>query len=249
MKPLLILLLLLATTPAYGARGRWRPFQRARPATITRSIPVPRITGESHIGRVCTSGTCGMCNRLHMAAGHDLTTPDLSYAAFTEQHDVLHPAAPEWLAAPISPPDELPFVPTPTLVVDAMLAAVRPTTRDVLYDLGCGDGRILIAAVRDYGCRAVGIEINAETAELARANVRAAGLEGKIAIRTGDALKFNLDGATIVTMYLSLDTMDQLVPYITNATRIVSYSHPIPGRVNERFTVGEDHPVYVWRAK
>lgn len=225
MKPLLILLLMLATTPAYGARGRWRPFQSARPAV---SRTVPRVASTEMAGRICSSPSCGMCARLHAA-----------YEA---------PAAPEWLAEPIPPPDELAFVPTPTLVVDAMLAAVRPTTRDVLYDLGCGDGRILIAAARDYGCRAVGIEINAETAELARQRVREAGLEGKIAIRTGDALKFSFDDATIVTMYLSLDTMDQLVPYITQATRIVSYSHPIPGRVNTRFTVG-DEPVYVWRKR
>ena len=217
MRPLLIALLLLATTPAYGAR--WR--LRSRPSA-------PRVASSEMAGRICSSASCGMCARLH--------------AAYETRN------APEWLPDPVPAPDELPYVPTPRHVVDAMLAAVRPTTRDVLYDLGCGDGRILIAAVADYGCRAVGIEVNAETADLARRNVKAAGLEGKIRIRTGDALKFDLDGATVVTMYLYVDTMVQLTPYITKATRIVSYSHPIPGRVNTRFTVGEE-PVYVWRAK
>ncbi len=220
MRPLLILLLMLATTPAYGAR-KWRLFRRARPS-VSRSLP--QVPKTEMAGRVCDWAGCDMCNRLHAA-----------YEA-------------ESLPDPVPAPDDLPFVPTPHAVVDAMLAAVRPTRSDVLYDLGCGDGRILIAAARDYGCRAVGIEINPETAELARENVRAAGLEGKIVVRTGDALKFNLDGATVVTMYLYVDTMERLVPYIKRATRIVSYSHPIPGRVNEKFMVG-DHPVYLWREK
>lgn len=219
MRPLLILLLIFATTPAYG---KWRPFRRARPS-VSRSVP--RVATEHMAGRVCSSPSCGMCNRLHAAY-----------------------EAPEWLPAPVPPPGDPPFVCTPQEVVDAMLAAVSPTPSDVLYDLGCGDGRILITAVREYGCQAVGIEVNPETAEIARANVKAAGLEGKIRVVTGDALKFNLDGATIVTMYLYVETMEQLTPYIRKATRIVSYSHPIPGRVNTRFTVG-DEPVYVWRAK
>ncbi len=224
MRPLLIALLLLATTPAYGAR-KWI---RSRPSV---SRTAPRVANTEMAGRICSSASCGMCARLHAA------------------YEARHPGwLPESLPDPVIAPDELPFVSTPRDVVDAMLAAVHPTRKDVLYDLGCGDGRILIAAVRDYGCRAVGIEINPETAELARENVRAAGLEGCIVIQTGDALKFNLDGASIVTMYLYVETIERLVPYITRATRIVSYSHPIPGRVNVKVMVGHE-PVYVWKAK
>ncbi len=222
MRALLILLLVFATTPAYGAKGKWLPFRRARPS-IGRSLP--QVPKTEMAGRVCGWAGCDMCNRLH--------------TAWESSH------SPEWLPAPVPPPDELAFVPTPQSVVDAMLAAVRPMPSDVLYDIGCGDGRILITAVREYGCQAVGIEVNPETADLARANVRAAGLEGSIVVQTGDALKFSFNEATIVTMYLYVETMERLTPYIEHATRIVSYSHPIPGRVNTKFMVG-DHPVYVW---
>lgn len=213
MRPLLILLLVLATTPTYGAKGNWlRPRQ---------SVP-----SASMAGRICSNPGCAMCDRLH--------------AAYVKQK------APEPLPAPVPPADEPAFVPTPQVVVDGMLAAVCPTPDDVLYDLGCGDGRILITAVREYGCRAVGIEVNPETADLARQRVREAGLEGRISIVTGDARKYHLDGASIVTLYLYVETMAELVPYIHKATRIVSYAHEIPGRPNTKVMIG-DEPVYVWR--
>jgi len=129
-----------------------------------------------------------------------------------------------------------------------MLKKVKPTPRDVLYDLGCGDGRILIEAVRRYKCKAVGIEINPERAKLARENIKKAGLDVQIVV--GDARKYDLSKATIITMYLFPDLMQELEPNITpSTTRIVSYSHEIPNRINQKFLILDKYPVYLWKQK
>jgi ubiquinone/menaquinone biosynthesis C-methylase UbiE len=174
-----------------------------------------------------------MCNRLHLQHGHNKTVASLTYSKYIRLHKALH--------AP-------PLDPTPQAAVDGMLAAVDLSADDVLYDLGCGDGRILIAAVTRYGCRAVGIEINSKTAALAKKNVKAAGVEDWVRIVEGDARDANLVDATVVTLYLSPSLMRELVPKIERATRIVSYSHPIPGRQGVRLMIGGRYPVYLWAA-
>lgn len=177
-------------------------------------------------GRYCSNPYCMMCNRLHMKYGHNKTIS--SYSQYVKLHTELH--------KPVI------FDPTPYKIVDAMLEAVQPTKNDMLYDLGCGDGRILIAAVQKYGCRALGIEKNPRIAAIAKANIKKAGLDIQIVV--GDARKYDLSGATIVTMYLFPDLMKELEPNITHATRIVSYSHAIPNRKNSKL----GH-IYVWVRK
>ena len=122
---------------------------------------------------------------------------------------------------------------TRSVVVRAMLreANIQPT--DLLYDIGCGDGRILIEAVRRYGCQAVGIEIDPLRAELARQNVRASGL-GRIRIVEGDARRYIMDDRSprppdVVLLYLDERLIAELAPRISRLARIVSSSHPIPG--------------------
>lgn len=178
-------------------------------------------------GRYCSNPYCMMCNRLHMKYGHNQTIT--SYSQYVKLHTDLHKPK---------------FDPTPHDVVDAMLEAVQPTKNDTLYDLGCGDGRILIAAVKKYKCKALGIEKNPRIAALARANIKKAGLDIQIVV--GDAREFELDGATIVTMYLFPNLIKELEPSITHATRIVSYSHAIPNRKNQRLLVKGKYPIYVW---
>ncbi len=134
---------------------------------------------------------------------------------------------------------------TPQVVVDAMLKELHLTPRDVLYDLGCGDGRILIAAVKQYGCMAVGIEIDPEVADLARRRGKDAGC-GRIRIVTGDARTFNLSKATAVTMYLFPDLVAELMPKI-KTDRVVSYSHGLPGRDSRMTMVAGKYPIYVLR--
>jgi len=134
---------------------------------------------------------------------------------------------------------------TPHQVVSAMLGMIHPTSSDVLYDLGCGDGRIMIEAIRTYGCQAVGIEIDPMVADLARKNLEAAGIPRRWRVVLGDARNYRLHKATIATMYLFPETMAQLVPKLTHARAIVSYSHEIPGLSSLRYT-HEDMPYYIW---
>lgn len=126
-----------------------------------------------------------------------------------------------------------PFDPSSHACVAQLIRFLNLKSTDVVYDLGCGDGRILKAALP---ARGVGIEINPNTANLARRNC--AGLP--IRIVTGDATKYHLDGATHVVMYLFPDIIAKLVPRITKpGTVVVSINHPMPGVPNEVFDAGE----------
>jgi len=132
---------------------------------------------------------------------------------------------------------------TPHEAVEAMLDAVGVTEGDLLYDPGCGDGRICIEASR-RGAQAVGIEIRPEVARLAKETVRRAGV-GRIRIVAADATKLDLRAANVVAMYLTEDTMRKLVPRISQDARVVSYLHPIPGRRNREIVVADKWKIYV----
>ena len=95
-----------------------------------------------------------------------------------------------------------PYVPTPPDVVDRMLVMAGTTRDDVVYDLGCGDGRIPIAAAKTYGARGVGIDIDPRRIEESRANAKAEGVEHLVEFRLGDALAADVSSATVVTLYM-----------------------------------------------
>jgi len=140
------------------------------------------------------------------------------------------------------------FEPMPQEAVNAMLQQVYPLEGEVLYDLGCGDGRILIEAVSSFGCRAVGIEINPETVALAKQNVEDSGF-GRILIVQGNVKDYNLDDADVITMYLFPELIEELLPHIRPGTRVVSFEHEIPGVDCTRKTamVGDvEYTFYTW---
>ncbi|MGZ5453959.1 MAG: SAM-dependent methyltransferase, partial [Candidatus Aminicenantales bacterium] len=97
---------------------------------------------------------------------------------------------------------DVPFVPTPTEVVDEMLRLAGVKAGDVLYDLGCGDGRIVIAAAKRYGVRAIGIDIDPVRIRESNDNAAKAGLSGKVRFLQEDLFKADFKEATVVTMYL-----------------------------------------------
>lgn len=99
-------------------------------------------------------------------------------------------------------PEEIPFVPTPSEVVDKMLALAEAQQGDVLYDLGSGDGRIVIRAAQKYGIRAVGIEMDRSLLDKARRDAKAAGVSELVEFRDEDALQAEISAATIVTLYM-----------------------------------------------
>lgn len=121
--------------------------------------------------------------------------------------------------------------PTPDLVIDDMLSLMGLTSVDTLADIGCGDGRVLVAAARRYGCRGVGIEIDETQAQRARQAVSAAGLSGKIQIITGDARQFDPQsyGVTAITVYLYPELLVQLAPKLKSARVVASPFHEVPG--------------------
>ncbi|HWS88567.1 MAG TPA: class I SAM-dependent methyltransferase [Pyrinomonadaceae bacterium] len=127
---------------------------------------------------------------------------------------------------PARKPDVI-FVPTPPETVDEMLRQARLKKTDVLFDLGSGDGRIPLAAAKQYGVRAVGIDIDPKLVEEANATAKREGLDGLVAFRLGDMFAADLRGATVVTLYLS-DTLNvmlrpKLLRELPVGARIVSH--------------------------
>ena len=124
------------------------------------------------------------------------------------------------------PGKDVMWLPTPEAMVTRMLQAARTTGRDLVYDLGAGEGRIPIAAARDFGARAVGIEYDPALAALARRNAQRAGVADKVTIVEGDIFEEDFSVATVVTLYLLPDLNQQLRPRLLKmkpGTRVVSH--------------------------
>lgn len=122
------------------------------------------------------------------------------------------------------------FAPTRHVVADAMLKLARVTATDVVYDLGSGDGRILILAAQKYGARGVGIEIDPRLVEISRQVAREGHVADKVTFIEGDLFTADLSGATVVTLYLSPSVNRELEPKLKQlrpGTRIVSHQFPI----------------------
>lgn len=124
-----------------------------------------------------------------------------------------------------------PFVPTPSDVVERMLALADVGPQDLVYDLGSGDGRIVITAAQKLGARGVGIEIDPRLILQAEANARAAGVEDRVTFVRGDALAADVSDATVVTLYLLSASNVKLRPILTRqlhaGSRIVSHNFAI----------------------
>jgi SAM-dependent methyltransferase len=149
---------------------------------------------------------------------------------------------------------DVPYVPTPPEVVDAMIALAGVKRGDVVYDLGCGDGRIVIAAVRIPGVRGVCVDIDPERIRESRENATEAGLADRIRFVQGDLFEVPFADATVVMMYLLPDVNLRLRPRLQAGlrpgTRLVSHAFSMgdwePAR---RIEVGDPPagaPVYLW---
>ncbi len=131
-----------------------------------------------------------------------------------------------------TPGADVHYVPTPDAVVHAMLDAAQVTSADVVYDLGSGDGRIVIEAARKYGARAVGIELDPELNKTAMKNAQKAGVAGQVSFVRADFFKTDLSEATVVTLFLSPNINARLQPKLRRelkpGARIVSHRFPMP---------------------
>src|SRR5438445_5763984 len=106
------------------------------------------------------------------------------------------------------------YVPTPQAVVDKMLQMAEVKKGDVVYDLGCGDGRIVVTAAKKYGCKAVGFDIDPDRVKEARENVRKAGVGDLVTIKQEDIFKQDLSKASVVTLYLLPELNVRLIPQL-----------------------------------
>ena len=141
------------------------------------------------------------------------------------------------------------FVPTRELVIDAMLKAAKVGPNDVVYDLGCGDGRIVVAAAK-LGARAVGIDIDPQRIKEANENAARNGLTGKVEFRQGDLFEADIKDATVVTLYLlpslNVKLRPRLMEQLRPGTRIVSHDFDMGDWKPEETISVDGKTVYVW---
>src|SRR6266576_54155 len=145
---------------------------------------------------------------------------------------------------------DVPYVPTPDEIVDAMLKTAAVKKGDVIYDLGCGDGRIVIAAAQKFGTRGVGIDINPERIKEARENASKAGVTGLVKFIEQDLFEAKIGDATVVTLYLlpaiNLKLRPKLLRDLKPGTRIVSHSFDMDDWKPEKQLTLDGRFLYLW---
>jgi SAM-dependent methyltransferase len=152
---------------------------------------------------------------------------------------------------PLRSPDVI-FVPTPPEVVAAMLKVAKVGKGDIVYDLGSGDGRIPIAAVKDFGAaRATGIDIDPQRIKEATANLKSSGITGdRVRFLNQDLFETDISDATVVTLYLlpslNLKLIPKFMKELKPGTRIVSHSFDMGDWVPEQTIDVEGRKVYFW---
>src|SRR4029079_15886295 len=152
-----------------------------------------------------------------------------------------------------------PFIPSPDDVVDRMLAFAKVTRDDAVYDLGCGDGRIPIAAAKKYGAKGVGFDLDPSLIELAKSNAKAAGVDALVDFRVQNVLTADVSKATVVTLYLLSSSNERLRPLLLQqlkpGARIVSHAFSMgrawPADAVDQFVSarGDEVTLYLWRIK
>lgn len=183
----------------------------------------------------------------------------------TQSESTWSPTGNEWSAAP--EPEEsnavestaavlfVAFHETPQDVVDRMLRMARVTKDDVVCDLGCGDGRIVVTAARRYGCRAIGYDLDPLRVEEARKNAERNGVAHLVTIEQKDVLKVDLEEASVVTIYMGTEMNARLIPQLSRlkaGSRIVSHEFglgDIPADKTAEMTSrnsGHRHKIHLW---
>ncbi len=146
------------------------------------------------------------------------------------------------------------YVPTPQEVVDKMLELAKVTKDDVVYDLGCGDGRIVVTAAKKYGCKAIGFDVDPERIKESAENVKKGEVSKLVEIKQEDIFKQDLSKASVVTLYLLPSLNVKLIPQLEKmkpGSRIVSHAFAMEGVKPEKEVVvktkdGRECTVYLW---
>jgi predicted RNA methylase len=175
------------------------------------------------------------------AFGLFLPQPSQAQSTLTPEYEASH--------------DVVPFVPTPMKVAERMLELAKVTPNDLVYDLGSGDGRIVILAAQKYGAHAVGVELDTKRYEESSARIKELGLASKAKILHGDMFKADVHKATVVTLYLLPNVNDDIRPMLEKqlrpGTRVVSHDFHMAGwkaEKTEEITAqnGAVHTIYLY---
>ena len=155
------------------------------------------------------------------------------------------------MAQSTTPPElDVPYVPTRQTVVDAMLNLAKVTNKDVVYDLGCGDGRIVITAAKQYGATGKGIDLNPERIKEANQNAEAAKVTDKVKFEQADLFQTDFSKASVVTLYLlpavNLKLRPILMKQLKPGTRIVSHAFNMGDWEPEQKIVVDGSTLYLW---
>jgi SAM-dependent methyltransferase len=197
-----------------------------------------------------------------VASAQTAATPSASVSA-TPTTASAAPAASDSAGAPASTktvPD-IEYVPTPTNVVEKMLEAAKLSKDDVLYDLGCGDGRIVATAAKKFGLKAKGFDIDPQRIKESKETVKKMGVENLVTIEQRDIFEVDLSPASVVTLYLLPELNVRLIPQLEKlkpGSRIISHDFDMAGVDPEKWwTVMapdhrdakkmREHYVYLWR--
>lgn len=148
-----------------------------------------------------------------------------------------------------------PYVASPQNIVDRMLEAAALKPGETVYDLGCGDGRILFTAAQRFKAKAVGVELNRKLVDVVRDSINRQGLQNSVSVIEGNLLEVDLSSADVVTLYLLTDSNSKLRPrlekYLKPGTRVVSHDFEIRGwqpvRVDEVHANRRNHKIYVYK--
>jgi predicted RNA methylase len=147
-----------------------------------------------------------------------------------------------------------PYIPTPQMVVEKMLQAAHIKAGDMVYDLGSGDGRIVITAAQQFGARGVGVEIQPDLCRKAVERIKSLGLEDRVSMVEGSALRVDLSAADVVTMFFLTSSNEKIKPnlekYLKPGARVVSNEFPITGwrpvEVVRLKSGSMNHTIYVY---
>src|SRR5688500_14532791 len=142
------------------------------------------------------------------------------------------------------------FVPTPQDAVEKMLELAEVKKGDVVYDLGCGDGRIVVTAAKKFGAKGIGIDIDPQRVSESKENVRTNGVEKLVTIKNADIFQESFSDASVITLYLLPSLNVKLIPQLEKlkpGTRIVSYQFNMDGvKPKETYTGNGRYTIYKW---
>lgn len=160
------------------------------------------------------------------------------------------PSATAWAQTATPDRPDVIYVPTPAAVVDAMLQLAKVTSADVVYDLGCGDGRIPVTAAKRFGARGVCIDIDPERIREADENIARSGVGDKVRTVQGDLFQQPLGDATVVTLYLLDSINERLLPKLRRelkpGTRIVSHAFRMGAWAPEQTLTIDGRRIFFW---